>query len=302
MKSLSELARVGGDTDTGKRIGLGRIVPGWLVARCTASGKQSGNNFCNSASCRGIYRLLLLSCLVIVQGCATEAKEASAKKRSDAAQYNAQLGAQYLQRGELEQAREKLIKALEQDEKNALAHVSYAKLQFRVENNESANVHFKRALELEPDEADHRNSYGIYLCEIGQYEQAQRQFRNAADNPYYRTPEFALDNAGLCMLDAARLDDAEKFLREALRVNPQFANAYLHMADLMHRKKRLTVADAYFQRYNSYSNETSESLWLGVKIKRDAGDMRTAQSYASQLLNQFPASQEAGEYLALPIR
>ncbi|NND90463.1 MAG: type IV pilus biogenesis/stability protein PilW [Granulosicoccus sp.] len=245
--------------------------------------------------------LALAGLLLMLQGCAGSG-ETSLEKRRDAAQYNAQLGAQYLQRGELDQAREKLLKALDQDDSNALAHVTYAKLQFRVQNPTSADVHFKRALELEPDEAEHRNSYGIYLCEIARFDDAQKQFRAAADNPYYRTPEFALDNAGLCMLDGNRLDDAEGYLREALRVNPQFANAYLHMADLMHRKQRLTVADAYYQRYKAYGPETAESLWLGLKIKRDAGDLSSAEAFASRLLNQFPASQEAGEYLSRPIR
>ncbi|MFK7996134.1 MAG: type IV pilus biogenesis/stability protein PilW [Granulosicoccus sp.] len=237
----------------------------------------------------------------LLQACASSG-DITPKKSQDAAQYNAQLGAQYLRRGELDQAREKLLKALDQDDTNALAHVTYAQLQARVSEPDSAQIHFQRALQLEPDEADHRNSYGIYLCQQEQYDEAKKQFREAADNAYYRTPEFALDNAGICMLDADRLSDAEGFLREALRVNPQFANAYLHMADLMHRRQRLTVADAYYQRFTAYGRETASSLWLGLKIKRDAGQLKTAEQYASRLLNQFPASEEAGEYLSRPIK
>jgi len=246
--------------------------------------------------------LKMLGCLLaasLLQACASSA-DITPKKAQDAAQYNAQLGAQYLRRGELEQAREKLLKALDQDVKNALAHVTYAQLQASVSEPASAQVHFKQALELEPDEAEYRNSYGIYLCEQQQYDEARKQFRTAADNAYYRTPEFALDNAGICMLDANRLNDAESYLREALRINPQFANAYLHMADLMHRRDRLTVADAYYQRFTAYGAESAESLWLGIKIKRDGGQMKTAELFAGRLLNQFPTSEEAGEYLSRP--
>ncbi len=240
-------------------------------------------------------------CIGVLQACASSG-ELSEKQSQDAAQYNAQLGAQYLQRGELDQAREKLLKALDQNDGNALAHVTYAKLQARVSQPASAQVHFKRALQLEPDEAEHRNSYGIYLCQQDKFEEAKEQFRQAAENPYYRTPEFALDNAGLCMLDAELLNDAEGYLREALRVNPQFGNAYLHMAALMHRRNRLTVADAYYQRFATYGSESAESLLLGLKIKRDAGNLKTAEQLAGRLLNQFPASLEAGEYLTRPIR
>ncbi len=193
-------------------------------------------------------RIQIAFCLLamsLIQACSLTGG-LSPEKKQDAASFNAQLAAQYLQRGELDQAREKLLKALDQDDKNALAHVTYAKLQSRISEPAKADFHFKRALELEPDKAEHRNSYGIYLCEVQKFDDAQKQFRAAADNPYYRTPEYALDNAGLCMLDAGQLPEAESYLREALRVNPQFANAYLHMADLMHRLQRMTVAEAYF--------------------------------------------------------
>ena len=257
-------------------------------------------NTCGSPQTRSrapVWRCLSLLFVVgFVQACSMNG-DLSQKDSENAAQYNAQLGAQYLRRGDLDQAQEKLTKALEQDDFNALAHVTYAQLQHRVEKLYSADKHFKRALKLEPEEAEHRNSYGIYLCSVRRYEVAEEQFQLAADNPYYKTPEFALDNAGLCMLDANRLDDAEKYLREALRVNTKFGNAYLHMADLMYRLKRLTVSEAYFDRYKVYGQESSEGLWLGYKIKRDAGDIAGAESYGGQLLDKFPASREAGDYL-----
>ena len=238
----------------------------------------------------------LTAVILLIQACAQNDGRGPTND-ADAAQYNAQLGAQYLNRGNLDQAREKLTKALDQDETNALAHVTYAKLQFKVDKPDSAKKHFKLALKLQPDEAEHRNSYGIYLCEIENYELAKQQFRLAADNPYSKTPEFALDNAGLCMLDADRLADAESYLREALKVNPKFGNAYLHMSDLMFRQERLTVSEAYFDRYKVYGKESPASLWLGYKIKLETEDAEGAAEFGNRLLDQFPSSEEAGEYL-----
>ena len=251
---------------------------------------------------RGTLRgTLVLLCLTSLGACVSTGGGPRERPR-EAAQYNAELGAKYLQRDDLEQARVKLEKALEQDDRNALAHRVYAQLQQRVGDAASARSHFRTAIRLDPDDAEHRNSYGIFLCQADDYAAAETEFVEAADNPYYRTPEYALDNAGLCMLDAGRDDAAEGYLRRALRTNPRFANAYLHMAELMHRRERLTVADAYFQRYLAYGRQTPESLLLGLGIKRDAGDLATAGRYANQLLNDFPASREAGEYLARPLR
>lgn len=226
----------------------------------------------------------------------------SRQKAKDASVYNAELGANYLRRGQLEDAREKLTKALSQDKQNAKAHVYYAQLQHRIGESNEAVSHFNQAISLEPEEPGHRNSYGVFLCQIEEYSAAEKQFREAADNPYYETPEFALDNAGLCMLDAENLEKAETWLREALRVNPQFANSYLHMADLMHRRQRMTVADAYYQRFENYGTDTAESLYLGMKINRDMSRPATAERYAQKLLSDFPGSQEAGEYLSRPLQ
>jgi len=242
------------------------------------------------------------ACLLValsLGACATGPSDGS--KPRDAAQYNAQLGATYLQRGDIDQAKVKLERALQQDETNALANVAYARLQQRVGRMDRARVHFARAIELEPDEAEHRNAYGAFLCGVGDLQQAEAQFRRAATDPFYDTPETALDNAGRCMLDSDRLPDAENYLRDALRVNPRYPAAWLHMAELLHRRERLTVADAYYQRYTVLGPATAESLMLGHRIKRDVGDIASAEAYASRLLSEFPASIEAGDYLSRPL-
>lgn len=242
---------------------------------------------------------LLALVTLIASGCVTKTIPVKSK---EAAEANAQLGIKYLQRGELDQAKVKLEKALEQDETNARAHSFYGQLQHRVEQDESARVHFNKAIALEPDEAAHRNSYGVFLCKIEEYDAAVVEFDAAANNPYYKTPEFALDNAGLCMLESKQYDLASNYLRKALRVNTKFANAYLHMAELLRKQSKLTVADAYYQRFLAYGRDSAESLLLGLQINRDLGKQPQAEQYASRLLNEFPESIEAGEYLAQPIQ
>lgn len=218
-----------------------------------------------------------------------------------AAQFNAELGAKYLQRDDLVQARDKLEKALEQNEKNALAQVTYGRLMQRIGKITEARAYFSRGIKLEPDVADHRNAYGIFLCESGDIAGAEKEFNLASANPFYDTPEYALDNAGLCLLDAGKTTEAEVYLRDALRANPRFPGAWLHMAQLTHQQKRLTVAEAYLTRYREFAQDTAPGLLLAVNIKRDMGDAVGAKKFADRLLSQFPASKEAGEYLARPL-
>jgi len=217
-----------------------------------------------------------------------------------AATANAELGLQHLQRGNLELANEKLVKALDQDNRNTLAHVTMARLQFAIERPEVARKHYKTALSIEPNNADNRNAYGIFLCSTGDIDAAEVEFKKAASEPFYDTPEFALDNAGVCMLDAGRYEEAEEYLLEAVRRNPQFGNVYLHIAELRLNEQRLTIAESYLDLHHKNSPASSASLWTGLQIQRDRGDLQAADVFAKKLLNEFPNSQEAGAFLAQP--
>jgi len=246
-------------------------------------------------------RLLCLVCVALaLSACGSTITTSSLRQSDDhdAANYNARLGAQYFQRGNLDLANEKITKALSQDNNNALAHVTMAQLQFAINRPGMAEKHFERAMTLEPDNADNRNAYGVFLCRTGSVERAEQEFAKAANNPFYDTPEFALDNAGICMLDVGRLREAENYLITALRKNPKFGNAYLHLAELRFKERRLTIADSFLERHHEYSPISSASLWLGLQIHRDGGNLGVADQFAKRLLNEFPNSTEAGAYLA----
>lgn len=250
-------------------------------------------------------RLVRILCAVVlaafVSACTiVTAPDPRPKDDEDASTFNANLGLKYLERGNLDLANEKLTKALEQDDKNPLAHISMAQLQFAIDKPDVARRHYRRAVSLDPDNADNRNAYGVFLCSTGELEAAEKEFVTAASNPFYATPEFALDNAGLCLLDNDRLEDSEYYFLKALQRNPKFGNATLHIAELRYLENRLTIADAFLSRFHDVSEETAASLWLGAQIQRSLNNRAGADAYAKRLLNLFPNSTEAGAYLAQP--
>lgn len=215
-----------------------------------------------------------------------------------AASYNAELAANYLVTGDLEQAQIKLDRAMEQDSRNALANNTYAKLSARLDKHSQAERYFRRAIQYDANRAEYVNDYAIYMCERNRIAEALVTFQQAADNKFYRTPEFALDNAGVCAMDGGLNDKADQYLRAALKRNPVFAPALLHMAELTLKKGDVKLADAYYARFLTLARQTPQSLIVGIDIRRELGDEAAVDEFGKQLLSTYPRSDQAKIYLA----
>ncbi len=244
------------------------------------------------------YQFALLAMTLVIQACSTTTVGRSGESPEKAAQYNAQLGINYMtKQGNLEQARIKLERALEQNNDNPLANLGYAQLQAIVGDKKKADKHFNRAIQLEPLNANSRNAYAVFLCQEGKTNLALKQFDTAVKNRYYKTPEVALNNAGVCLIDAGDFADAEEYLVNAVKSNPRYAASLLNLADLNLRKGEIPLADAYYSRYAKLGNETPASLWVGYRVKRGQGMKEEASLLSDKLLRNYPNSKQAGELL-----
>ncbi len=240
----------------------------------------------------------MIVCCLTASGCAMTPMFGRLSDTQKAASYNAELAANYLVTGDLEQAQIKLDRAMEQDSRNALANNAYAKLSATLEKNDQAERYFRRAIKYDSNRAEYVNDYAIYLCEHQRIPEALVMFQQAADNKFYKTPEYALDNAGVCAMDGGLLDQADTHLRAALKRNPVFAPALLHMAELTLKKGDVKLADAYHARFLKLSRQTPQSLIVGIDIRRELGDQAAADEFGKQLLSAFPRSDQAKIYLA----
>lgn len=245
----------------------------------------------------------LLVCSVLamvggVSGCTTKTAFGHLTSDDKASTFNAELGTNYLNAGELENAEIKLQRALEQNPENPLANNTYGRLRAELDDPAGAERAFKKSIRLDPKRAEYRNNYAIFLCDHGRLQESVAQFVAASENKFYRTPEFALDNAGVCAMDADQLALAEKHLRDAIRLNPNFAPSMLHMAELKLKSGDATVADAYYARYLSLARHTPGSLAVGIDVKQAIGDQAAANELARSLVTNYPRSSQAKTYLA----
>lgn len=222
--------------------------------------------------------------------CACASNRMTAEQESSAADVNVRLGVGYMQRGELELAMEKLKKALQLDPGSSDAHTALGALYEELGNKEKAGYEYRKAVDVKPTDPLARNNYGQFLCKQGRTAEAEENFKEAVKQPFYKTPEVALTNAGACVSEPA---EAEEYYREALQRNPHYPDALYRMASLSFQQGKFLQARAFMQRFHDVVRPSAESLWLAIEIERQLGDRRAAADHAKRLREGFPDSPEA---------
>jgi type IV pilus assembly protein PilF len=141
------------------------------------------------------------------------------------------------------------------------------------------------------------NNAAVFQCRKGDRKRGEELFLQAASSPLYRTPEVAYTNAGQCARADGRLEDAERYYRQALAIRPTLTDPLLQLAEIKQETGVGLQARAFVQRYHEAAPATSASLWLGYCIERDLEDPVAAEDYARRLRMQFPTSVETGQLL-----
>ncbi|MDJ0832345.1 MAG: type IV pilus biogenesis/stability protein PilW [Gammaproteobacteria bacterium] len=236
--------------------------------------------------------LLLLSACVTVDGPSPDEK---------ASQINVQLGIGYYQQGNLELAKEKLVKALAQDPNSSQAHLAYAVLQNRFLDREKAEFHFRQAIELDPKNAEALNTLGAFLCNDGRYQESVKLFMRAVKVPSYRTPELAFTSAGVCLLelDSSETEQAKEYFTKALAMRTNFPPALLNLADISFTEENHELAGLYLERLHLVSTPSARSLWLNIRNEIELNRRDKIDQLADQLRTNYPDSEEYQAWLAL---
>lgn len=236
---------------------------------------------------------LLLGALLLSACASTAEREAEEAKRARLVQTNIQLANSYLQRDQLEFAKERLEKALAIDSDDSQANNMMAVLQWRLKDFDAAESHFRRAVYGDKENAEAQNNFGAFLCDRNRVQEAEEWFRRAIANPLYKTPAAANENAGLCFLKAKELAKAESYFREALRLDPVLPASLLNMARISFESDRTLAARGFMQRYFQAASDSPEALLLAVRIERALKNKNEEASYAVRLRGKFPTSPEA---------
>lgn len=244
---------------------------------------------------RILLTAVALAAFLSLGGCASDPSR-SAVNPDKAAELNAQMGLRYMLQGNYELSMDKLRHSLGFRPDYGPAHHYMAELYRRLGRPQEAERHFAAALKQLPDDSALLNNYGAFLCSTGRYDDAERHFLDVLDNPVYPRRAQVYENLGLCMQRKGDSAKAERYLRQALSLDPRLPKALFAMAEASYGQREYMSARGYLQRYLEVGRHTPETLWLGIRVERVLGDKDALGSYTLLLKNHFPDSEQARLY------
>jgi type IV pilus assembly protein PilF len=249
-------------------------------------------------------RALAFSLLLLLTGCVTTHSDSSslgkdmpkstkAQQARDAARIHTELGQRYLASGDMQTALEKLTLALKFDPTYAPAHTVIAVLYERIHKLPEAELHYRKAVELDPAKGAPNNNLGQFLCGTGRYAEATVYFQKAVADPFNDSADMALTNEGVCQLRAGDMAAAEASFRDAIGRNPNNGDALFQLANALYLHNDAFRARAFIQRYDALGQPSAGALKLGYDIESRLGNPEGALNYSKRLRSQFPDSEQA---------
>ncbi len=211
-----------------------------------------------------------------------------------AANYNVELGMGYLQQGDMQRAKRKLLLALSQAPDWAPAQEAMGYFLLSTGETKRAEHYYLQAVKINPAAGATQNNYGVYLCRMGRYREADQHYMLAVQDPNYINTAEAYENAGLCAMQARDNTKAQGYFQKAIQQDPKRATSFLELAQLTYQQNNYKLAQQYFNNYAQLAanNMGSDGLGLGIRLAHKLNNPAIAQQYTLQLQNRYPNSME----------
>jgi len=247
--------------------------------------------------------LLLAGCAQTPQGTSaqprpgvepvTESDEPPERRR---ARIRLELATSYFEQGQTTVALDEIKRSLAIDPNYGQAFVLRGLVYMRLQDVALADESFRRALQINPRDADAQHSYGLFACEQGRYAQANDLFNQALANPVYGGRGRTFLVQGICQIRAGQLPEAEASLARAYEFDAGNPIAAYNLASLRFRRGDAQGAQFIIRRVNNSELANAETLWLGIKVERRLGNDTAAAQLAQQLSRRFGESPQWAAY------
>lgn len=251
--------------------------------------------------------LFLGGALPVLHGCAnnpagasatrsdpiTESDEPESRKR---ARIRMELAVGYFEQGKTNVALDELKQVIASDPTFPDAYNLRGLIYMRLNDVGQAEDSFRRAIALNPQDANSHHNFGWLLCQQARYPESIREFGQAMANPLYAERAKTLMTQGICQARAGQRAEAERSLAQSYELDAGNPVTGFNLANLLFQRGELARAQFYIRRLNNSELANAESLWLGVKVERQINDRVAMAQLGDQLKKRFPKSREAAAY------
>ena len=210
------------------------------------------------------------------------------------AQVRLELAGGYFGRGQMTTALDQVKLALVADPNLGAAFNLRGLIYANLGDDRLAEESFRRALQIEPQDADAMQNYGWYLCQRKRFPEADALFLRALDVPQYRDSPRTLLTQGVCLASAGRMPEAEQALSRSAELDPGNPRTAIELAELLYRRGDYERARGLVRRVNATGDiATAKTLWLALKTENKLGNQTAVQDLGQSLRRRFPDSREA---------
>ena len=224
----------------------------------------------------------------------TASDESEASKR---ARVRIELAAAYYGRGQMTTALDEIKLAIAADPTNATAFNLRGLIYGNLGDEKLAEESFRRALQLDPRDADAMQNYGWYMCQQKRYTEADTLFRQALAVPQYRDSPRTLLTQGICQARAGDWSQAEGTLLRSYELDPANPATAVNLAEVLYHQGEYERARFQIRRINGNPDiVNAQTLWLAARIENRLGNGQGVQDFGTQLRSRFPQSPEAGAF------
>jgi type IV pilus assembly protein PilF len=223
----------------------------------------------------------------------TDSDEPEARKR---ARTRMQLAVAYFEQGQTTVALDELKQALVMDPSFSDAFNLRGLIYLRLNDLRLSEDSFRRALALNPRDANTQHNYGWLMCQQGRYPESIQMFEQALANPTYGGRSKTWMAEGLCQQRAGLLPEAERSLARSYELDAGNPVTGFNLAALLYQRGEWLRAQFYIRRLNNTELANAESLWLGIKVERRMENRDAMLQLVDQLKKRFGQSREMAAY------
>ncbi len=237
----------------------------------------------------------LISCVISNNSQPIETIEAA---HLTAARARLNLGLAYLDEGDFVQAQKNLTQALCYAKKDYQVLQGMALYQHYIGAYNAAAYYYQQALNQNALDAGIINNYATLLCQLGEYNDAQKQYTNAISLQDYRYLADSLENSGYCFLQSGDRANAQRMLLQALVKEPNKGENILLIAERYIKQQRYQDAQLLLDIYEKLLPLNANSVWLQLRIAIAEQQPEKIIYYRDKLATHFPQSKQYRQFLA----